>query len=65
MFEHTQGPPYFPSSTPVKCYLIDFQQFRLVNPLSLSCLAYFVDVDTVSAKRWMNEEGAEGREKEK
>lgn len=31
-------------STSVKFYLIDFPQFRLVNPPSLSCLAYCVDV---------------------
>lgn len=32
------------SPTSVKFYLIDFQQFHLVNPPSLSCLAYCVDV---------------------
>ncbi len=39
-----KGLPYFSSSTSVKSYLIDFRQFRLVNPPSLSCLAYCVDV---------------------
>lgn len=39
-----KGLPYFPSSTSAKFYLIDFQQILLVNPLSLSCLAYCADV---------------------
>lgn len=44
MFGHTQGPPLLSPSTSVKFYLIDFRQFRLVNPPSLSCLAYCADV---------------------